>query len=200
MSRLAGVAAAILAGGGATRMGGRPKSFLTAGGRRIIDRQLELLGAMFSELLIVANDPHPFAELGLPVVPDGVPGQGPLMGVLSALEAARADLVVVVACDMPFLSGRALELVADPDALEDVVIPVVAAREEPLHARYRRTCAAPIRACLSRGERRIRSFFDQVRVRWLEEPLLRDIDPDLRFLTNCNTPGELEEADSVAGC
>jgi molybdopterin-guanine dinucleotide biosynthesis protein A len=50
-----GVAVAILAGGKATRMGGQPKSFLVVDGRRIIDRQLDVLRPLFEEILIVAN-------------------------------------------------------------------------------------------------------------------------------------------------
>ena len=52
-------AAAILAGGKATRMGGRAKSFLVVDAERVIDRQLAVLRPLFSEILIVANDPGP---------------------------------------------------------------------------------------------------------------------------------------------
>src|SRR5262249_22186931 len=142
-----GVAAAILAGGKATRMGGRAKSFLTVGGKRIIDRQLDVLGRLFHEIWIVANDPDaaPYAELGLPMCADERPGQGPLAAILAAITHAAADRVVVVACDMPALDPAALALVADPAAPEDVVVPVVGGRAEPLHARYARRCAQVIR-------------------------------------------------------
>src|SRR5262249_59434934 len=102
-------AAAILAGGQATRMGGRPKSFLLVEGARVIDRQLAVLEPLFEELLIVANDRAIYEPFGHRVVADVMPGQkGPLVGILTALEAAHADRVVCVGCDMPFLDGRAL--------------------------------------------------------------------------------------------
>jgi molybdopterin-guanine dinucleotide biosynthesis protein A len=67
----ANVAAAILAGGGGTRMGeGVVKALLSVGGQRIIDRQLAALRPLFAEVVIAANDPEPWAGLGVRVVPD----------------------------------------------------------------------------------------------------------------------------------
>jgi molybdopterin-guanine dinucleotide biosynthesis protein A len=193
-ARLEGVAAAIIAGGKATRMGGRPKSLALVGGRRIVDRQLDVLRPLFAELFVVANDPEPWRGLGLPVIgdpPEAEAGQGPLLGIWAAAAAARADRVVVVACDMPELDERALRLVADPDAPEDVIVPIADGRPEPLHARYGRACVEPIRRRLGAGDRKITSFFADVRVRRIEEPALRALDADLRFLRNCNLPEEL---------
>jgi molybdenum cofactor guanylyltransferase len=183
-------AAAILAGGLATRMGGRPKSFIEVEGRRIIDRQLDVLRPRFDEILICANDPSLYEPLGLPVVPDPVRGAGPLAGILAALEAARAPRVVAVACDMPFITGAALRLLLEaPDA--DVVVPRTGGRLDPLFARYARACAAPIRRRVEAGERRATSFFEDVEVLILDEEQLRAVDPQLRFLTNCNSPSDL---------
>ncbi len=195
-----GVAAAILAGGKATRMGGQAKSLLVVEGRRILDRQLDVLRPLFTEIVIVANDPEPYRAWGLPTVADPAEaprGQGPLLGIWAACAAVAAARVVVIACDMPYLSACALEVVADPEADEDVVVPVVDGWPEPLHARYAKTCIAPIRARLAAGERKITRFFDAVRVRRIEEPALRAIDPELRFLANCNSPDDLPGAPPV---
>jgi molybdenum cofactor guanylyltransferase len=187
------LAAAILAGGKASRMGGRAKSFLLVEGRRIIDRQLEVLRPLFAEILIGANDVAAYAGFGLPVVPDAVPDQGPLAGILAVLEAARADHVLVIACDMPRVTAAALRLVMAPDAPEDVVVPVVGGRPEPLFARYSRRCAAAIRRQLAAGERKVTRFFDDpgLGVRAIEESTLRALDPSLAFLGNCNAPADL---------
>jgi molybdopterin-guanine dinucleotide biosynthesis protein A len=186
-----GCAAAILAGGQARRMGGQPKSFLQVGGLRIIDRQLAVLAPLFPERLIVANDRALYEKLGLPVLPDALTGGlGPLCGILTALEGAQADRVVCLACDMPLLHPRALELVRDHAPAADVVVPMVAGRPEPLHARYARRAAAVIRAQLLSGDYKISRFFGKVRTVYVPEQELRALDPALRFLANVNTPEE----------
>ena len=83
-------AAAIIAGGGAQRLGGATKGLLTIDGRRIIDRQLEALRPTFDHLFLVTNDPSVWVDLGAAVqmVPDRVPaGAGPLAGIDAALAA-----------------------------------------------------------------------------------------------------------------
>jgi molybdopterin-guanine dinucleotide biosynthesis protein A len=186
------VAGAVIAGGLATRMGGRPKSFVEVGGRRIIDRQLDVMRPMFGELILCANDPPLYQEFGLPIVSDAVRGQGPLAGILAVLEAMRAPRVVVVACDMPYITEAALRALIDaPDA--DAVLPVTDGRPDPLFARYTRACAGPIRKRLEKGVRKVVSFLDDVKVYVLPDEQLRALDPGLRFLANCNAPEDLQE-------
>jgi molybdopterin-guanine dinucleotide biosynthesis protein A len=184
-------AAAILAGGRGTRMGGRVKAFLTLEGRRIIDRQLEVLAPLFSEILVSANEPERFADLGLPVVADAVPGCGPLGGIMAVLEAASAPRVFVVACDMPFLTADAVRLIAQHPDEAAAVVPIVAGRPEPLFARYSRLCVGPIRARLAHGDRRVIAFHADVEVRAVTEAELRAADPTLASLTNINRPEDL---------
>ena len=102
-----GVAAAILAGGQARRFGGQDKSRLVVGGRTIIVRQLEVLQQVAGDVFIVGPRDGRFADIGLAVHPDIVPGCGTIGGIHTALETARAGRVLVVACDLPFLhAGR----------------------------------------------------------------------------------------------
>jgi len=84
---MAPVAAAIIAGGAATRLGGLSKSSLVVDGRSIAERLLEALRATFGRVLVVANDPAPWSGLGVEVTADLRPGAGPLAGVHAALAA-----------------------------------------------------------------------------------------------------------------
>jgi molybdopterin-guanine dinucleotide biosynthesis protein A len=188
----AGCAAAILAGGQASRMGGRAKSLLTVGGERIIDRQLRALRPLFAEIFIVGGDPSAFAQLGLPVHVDCVaPGAGPLRGILTALRVAKADRVLCLACDMPYLDPRALRLVRDTLAVQPIVVPVVGGRPEPLHARYDRAVAPIIERQLLEGDLRAASLLERCETYSIDEAELSEIDRTLRFLANVNTPDEL---------
>jgi molybdopterin-guanine dinucleotide biosynthesis protein A len=185
-------AAAILAGGKATRRGGQPKALLTVGGETILERQLRVLRPLFAPIILVANEYAPYAGFGLTIVPDVVPGdRGPLVGILSALEAAGSGHVVCLACDMPMLCTPVLTLLRDyaPDA--QAVVPAVSGHDEPLHARYATAAAPVIRAQLSSGDFKVRHLLARLRTARPAEAELRALDPSLTFATNINTPAEL---------
>ncbi len=102
------VVGCILAGGLARRMGGGDKGLIRLGGRLVLDHVLDRLRPQVSQIILNANgDPARFASCGLPVVPDSVDGfVGPLAGVLTGLEWARANTtaqwVATAATDTPF--------------------------------------------------------------------------------------------------
>jgi molybdopterin-guanine dinucleotide biosynthesis protein A len=194
------VAAAIIAGGRARRLGGQPKGLLLVGGRRIIDRQLEALRAVFSRVLLVTNDAALWDSLDLVVLTDRVPGSGPLAGIDAALAALAPgeNAVVCVAGDMPLLTPASLALVRDaaPDA--PAVAARVAGRPEPLFARYSRACAPALAAALAARRLTAAAFLAEVGASYLEEPTLRALDPALTFLHNINTPDDLAHAEALA--
>ena len=78
----------------------------------------------------------------------------------------------------------------------DAVVPVVAGRPQPLHALYHRRCLPAVEAALQTGERRMDSFYPQVRIRFVTEDEVRPIDSELRSFVNVNTP---EEWDALVG-
>ena len=98
----------ILAGGTGRRMGGTDKSALLLGAQPLLARVIDRLDPQVEQLAISANgDASRFAACRLPVLPDAMP-QGPLSGVLAALDWAApqgATAVVSVAVDTPFFPG-----------------------------------------------------------------------------------------------
>jgi molybdopterin-guanine dinucleotide biosynthesis protein A len=196
----AACAAAIIAGGAATRLGGLPKSTLVVEGRSIAERLLESLRAAFPRVLVVANDAAPWAALGVEVVPDVYRGAGPLAGVHAALVATAAHAgVVCVAGDMPFVAPPLLALLRDHAPEADAVVPRIAGRAEPLLARWGRACLPVVDAQLAAGERAVHAIFELVRTTWLDEPALRAVDPALRSFTNVNTPEDLRRLERRDG-
>lgn len=193
------VSGIVQAGGKSTRMGGQPKALLEVGGRRIIDRVVEVLRTVTAEVLVVTNTPELYASLGLRMVPDVFPDHGSLGGIYSGLRAAGGDAAFTVACDMPFLDPEVARLVVARVGEADVIIPEVGGRFETLHACYARTCLPHMATRLSAGELRVTGFFDQVRVLSIAEAEVRRLrDPAVTFM-NVNTPGELAEARRLAG-
>ena len=56
------------------------------------------------------------ARARYPLIVDSVPGQGPIVGIRSAIAAHPGSAWLVVACDLPFLSDQALsQLLAERD-------------------------------------------------------------------------------------
>jgi molybdopterin-guanine dinucleotide biosynthesis protein A len=191
----------ILAGGQASRYGGKPKGLERVHGARVIDRVASVLGAVTDSLLLIANDPDAARWLpGVRVASDVRPGIGSLGGIHAALVHA-GTAVIVVAWDMPFVpEGLLAELRAlGEDA--DVVAPESGSSRrglEPLCAYYSPTCIAPIERSIDVDDRRVIGFFEQVRVvRLPAEDVRRYGDPDRLFM-NVNTPGELALAEQYA--
>jgi len=189
-----GITGVIQAGGKSTRMGGEPKALLDLGGRRIIDRVVDVMTAITDDLLIVTNTPDLYASLGLPMVPDTFPDGGSLGGIYSGLRAASGASAFTVACDMPFLSADVARLVVGRAPEADVVIPRTGGQLETLHACYAKSCLRPMEARLRAGRLRITGFFEAVRVLEIPEAeVARIASPEVVFM-NVNTPEELERA------
>ena len=184
------VSAAVMAGGRSRRMG-RDKAWLDVGdGRPIVQRVIDVLSEVADEVFIVANDDR-YHALGRRVVPDSFPDGGALGGIATALAAATHDRVIVAACDMPFLRSEVFRLLIERSEGADAVVPRTGGEYEALHALYTKACLAPIERALAAGRMRVISFFDDVRVRAIDETDLRAVDPDLASFTNVNTPEEL---------
>lgn len=194
-------AAAILAGGKSRRMGTN-KALLRLGEHEptMIECVVARLGeAGFRHPLIVTNSPEEYAFLGLEMVPDEVPGAGPLAGILSALTHSQSEHALVVACDMPLLNPALLAYMASIPAEYHALVPrwtdpLGQIRVESMHAIYSTACVEPIRRRLAAGKRHAFGLFEDedVAVRYIEEAELRRFDPDLRSLRNINTPEEWE--------
>ena len=184
------MAAAILAGGQARRLGGINKGTLPIGNAEIVDRQLEALRAVASAVFVVGSESPAWSARGLTIVPDDTPGLGALGGIYTAIAHSPCDRTLVVACDMPFLSADFLRRMA---AIEDadLVIPKSARGYEPLCAIYTRACLPDIGARLARGALQAARLPQGVRIAEIGPGILG---MDERVFVNVNTPHDYERA------
>jgi molybdopterin-guanine dinucleotide biosynthesis protein A len=194
------VRGAILAGGGATRFGGRPKGLEVVGGERILDRLARVMtDALGEPPLLVANAPDaPGWRPDLRTVSDSKPGYGALGGIYTAVLNAPAP-VVCIAWDMPFVSEPLLQALADGLTGYDAVLPESGGRRgvEPLCAGYGPACAEAIAASLDEGDLRAIGFHRRIRVGTLSLDQVESLaDPDLVFF-NVNTADDLIRADQL---
>jgi molybdopterin-guanine dinucleotide biosynthesis protein A len=183
----------VLAGGASRRMG-QDKAFLELSGQPLIEIVIGRMAQACTEVLIVAGDVRPYASLGVPVIEDRFRGVGVLGGLHAGLEAASHELALAVGCDMPFLDPGLLRAFGGWAEGFDVAALRYEDGEqvEPLHAAYRRTCLPTMAAVIRAGQRRVISFFPQVRVRYVTPEDVAPFDPHLSSFRNVNTPEEWE--------
>jgi molybdopterin-guanine dinucleotide biosynthesis protein A len=190
----------ILAGGAASRYGGRPKGLERVGGRRVIDRVADALRGATDELLLIANDSAARAWLTeVRVAADVRTNCGSLGGIHAALVRAGQP-VLVVAWDMPFVPAALLRMLRDGGSRADAVLPESGSRRglEPLCAYYSPACVPAIERRLDANDMRVVSFFEDVRVERIPEQVVRQFgDPALLFM-NVNTPDDLALAERHA--
>ena len=191
----------ILAGGRSSRMG-RDKVWLDLDGMPLVELIARRLLPLAGEIIFSSNDPSRFGALveRLPVpaivAADLYQNAGPLAGLHAGLRAARYESIFAVATDMPFVDHSLVTAMIEHCPNVDAIVPRIRVPDldepqpEPLHAVYRKSCLPAIEASLLRGRRRMVSFFDDVRVCYIEDSLLREFDPSLRSLCNINTPEE----------
>jgi molybdopterin-guanine dinucleotide biosynthesis protein A len=117
---------------------------------------------------------------------------GPLVGFAQALETTQQETmppewVLLLACDLPRLSGETLhQWVKALDEAGDAIalLPKSLKGWEPLCGFYRTSCLSSLRAALDRGDRSFQQWLSQESVK--ELPL-----DDTQMLFNCNTPEDL---------
>jgi molybdopterin-guanine dinucleotide biosynthesis protein A len=186
--------AAILAGGRSRRLGGCDKALLPLGGARIVDRLAEALAPLVIRVLIVSNRPDAHARFGWPVVRDRTAGLGVLGGLDAALHGSRAAGVLLVACDLPFLTTPFLARLQALASDAAVAVPRGRDGRHALVAAVTRRCHPIIERCLREGQLQFREFLREVPVVELQMPDLAAFDPDGRLLLNINTPHAYAQA------
>ncbi len=185
---------ALLAGGAGTRMG-LPKSRLTLAGLPI----LQYLHTRFNwpgpTLLITAPgfEKPPASHLFTREAPDPVAGLGPLRGILTALESAETDIVVITTVDMPNVSPTQLywlsnQLASRPESLAIMLRPAgVDSPIEPFPSAFRRSDASLIASRLSAGHRSVQQLAQNPAITLLTAPS----DWPASTWLNLNTPEDL---------
>jgi len=154
--------AIILAGGKSSRMGG-DKSMLPINGVPMVKHIADQLEGHFDEILIGANDKEKYSFLNYPVISDRDQNKGPLMGILSCLDASANKINFITACDIPVMNLRLIHNMINLAAESEIVMPVSdGEKHEPLYAVYRKSIAKHAEKIIKKGGRRIIDLFDHI--------------------------------------
>jgi molybdopterin-guanine dinucleotide biosynthesis protein A len=193
----------ILAGGLARRMGGGDKGRLMLGGESLIQRVVDRLRPQVSSLALNANgDPARFADLGLPVLADGIADfPGPLAGVLAGLDWAAtlgASHIVTAAADTPYFPTDLVSRLTEAAATEGCEIALAATPGEAKTLRHPTFGLWPValrddlREALAGGLRKVVLWTDR---HGAATALFSDQPFDPFF--NVNTPDDLVKAEGL---
>lgn len=188
------VTLAVQAGGRSSRMG-TDKGLVSLAGKPLVRHVIDRLSGLVGEVVITTNQPESYAPLGYPTASDREPGAGALAGLLTALRSAHGDPVLVTACDMPFASPSLAAYLLGLTPPAAAVVPSQAGGYEPMFAVYRRACIPAIERALTRGDRRVISFFPDIALRTVDESEARAIEADDWCFFNVNTAADLAEAE-----
>ena len=168
------------------------------GGRSIRDRQLSVLRDLTPHVLIVTSDSSHLEGAEVPVVADRLPGTGALGGLYTALVEATTEQVLVIGCDMPFLTAPFLTYLAEQGRTMDAAVPRDARGRHPLCASYLRRAAGRIHARIKEGRLRVGDMLEDLTVRELGPDELARFNRDGGLLINVNTPDDYAHAQALA--
>jgi molybdopterin-guanine dinucleotide biosynthesis protein A len=186
------VAAAIVAGGKASRLGGIAKGLLGAdSGLSIVGRLIaELTAAGIAEIVISANDPEPYTIFARPIIADEHREIGPLGGIEAVLQhlAPGCDCVLLLPCDLPNITVQEiLELLRVHQTAPDrVVVASTAQGEQPLCAVVPVNVLPAVSAAIASGSYGVGRLWRSLAA--VKAPL-----DDSSRLLNINTPEDLRE-------
>ena len=196
----------VQAGGGSTRFGA-DKAMVELGGKTLLARTVEMVASVCEETRIVAPAGK-YSDATVAIVTDRWPGQGPLGGILTALDFSnerfrdadgKGACALIVSCDMPFLTQEWLAYLCERAVKSTacVVVPESENGLEPLCACWRTEAAEAVQAAFDGGVRKVTEAMKRLSMEVLDEAAWKRFDTDGRLFWNMNTPADYEEARKV---
>ena len=192
------ISAAILCGGRGRRMGGLDKSALMIDGQSVLSRQLAALRPLTPHVMLVGRASDRPAPPGVAVHDDSMPDCGPLGGIITALEVAPTDRVLVLACDLPFVTTHFLSALANLEPSADALVPRDEEGRYAICAVFHRRVAPALRVATVSGTRKLQDALGHLTVTEVPRAVLTTWDGDGRLLLNLNTPQDYRAAEHVA--
>lgn len=189
MKTLKAIEAFVLAGGKSSRMG-EDKGLISFQGRPMIAHVLETLEKTGLPVKIVAND-KTYKQFGYTVVPDLVQEKGPLGGLLTAYQNTRADQILLVSCDMPFIQEELVLKLVEEAGSQNIVVYQDEGRIYPLPGIYPVSLKEEVKKGIAAQRLKMQDFISENR-----HTLVPSGDEkNALFFRNINTPKDLKEAE-----
>lgn len=162
MNRQNTVTGVVLAGGMGRRVLQQDKGLLLFQNKPLVEFALKAMLPLVDEVLISANrNLATYRSFGYPVISDDFGHfEGPLAGILRALQQGQGSVYLIVPCDSPLVETQHLQRLLDQ--LNDDTEIAVASDGERLHpvfAVIRSYLAKDLESYLLSGERKLQQWF-----------------------------------------
>ena len=153
------VTGVVLAGGLARRMRQQDKGLVLYKNQAMVSYALRAMAQVADTVLVSANrNTEQYLTFGYPVIADQTSSfDGPLAGILSALQVARTPVLLVTPCDSPLIEAGHLQRLLDARAQNDADIAVAfdGERIHPVFMAMRTCLQASLRNYLQQGNRKV---------------------------------------------
>lgn len=126
----------IILSGGKSSRAGTNKALLKFGTETMIEKMYTLFSEIFGDVIISTNHPEEYPFLPGKKIRDEVTNCGPLGGIHAALKEANSESAFIISCDLPFITGEAIEYIVKHIGLPPITIPVVGEKIHPLCGVY----------------------------------------------------------------
>ena len=163
MNQFRGVLGVVLAGGRATRMGGKDKGLQELNGKPLWQHVADALRVQVGAIAVSANRYIDiYQQSGYPVYQDALANYpGPLAGMLSVMQQADDEWFLFCPCDTPFIPPTLAERLVEQRKDAPVVWVHDGERDHPAITLISRKLCPDLRAYLASGERRVMVFMRQ---------------------------------------
>jgi molybdopterin-guanine dinucleotide biosynthesis protein A len=175
------------------------KAFAEIGGKSSLQIILDKFNTVFSETIIISNNPELYTEMNDKIYTDVFPSLGPVAGIHSGLHNASCDTVFVLACDMPFIDTRLISFMVDQLGEYQAVVPQLGGRLQPLAALYSRSCLPVFERCLQEDKLKLVRIFEELDTLILPETELTGFGKVEEIFFNVNDAAALQKAQEIAG-
>jgi molybdopterin-guanine dinucleotide biosynthesis protein A len=185
--------AVILAGGNSSRMG-FDKQYIKLNGMLLIERQIQVLQSVFSEIVIVSNKPELYQNYNCILIEDQLRDFGPMGGIHAGLTAAKSQFSYFIACDMPYMNQAYIKYMLNMISEENhnqAIITRFGQWLEPFNAFYSKSAISVFEQAYHEKTKKISKTLEKAQVRYIEEEEARRFSPDWSMFANINTQEDL---------
>ncbi len=169
---------------------GENKAFLELGGKRLVDIIVHELGKLFTEVIVVTNDPAKMAYLPVRLAEDihKESEKNALRGIHTALTVASHSSCFIIACDMPFISLSLIKHMSFFANEYDLVTPKLDGYYQPMFSFYNKTSLPVLNEALLQQKYKITALFTKLHAKEIHGDVVNTHDPKQLSFININSP------------